>query len=107
VPNRPRFHGKVLLVEDNLTNQEVTRGLLQVFGCQVEVANHGREALEKWAERDFDLILMDCQMPVMDGLTASRELRSGRSRRVGCPPPSSPSPPIPSPRTGSAAWPPA
>lgn len=75
VPNRPRFHGKVLLVEDNLTNQEVTRGLLQVFGCQVEVANHGREALEKWAERDFDLILMDCQMPVMDGLTASRELR--------------------------------
>jgi len=80
VPPRPRFNGRILLVEDNLTNQEVTRGLLQVFGCQVEVAGNGREALEKWAAADFDLILMDCQMPVMDGLSASRELRQAEIR---------------------------
>ena len=74
-PTRPHFSGRILLVEDNLTNQEVTRGLLEVYGCQVEVADHGRQALEKWGAADFDLILMDCQMPVMDGLAASRELR--------------------------------
>ena len=74
-PARPRFNGSVLLVEDNLTNQEVTQGLLQLLGCQVRVAGNGEEALACLEGEDFDLILMDCQMPVMDGLTASRELR--------------------------------
>ncbi|HJW02054.1 MAG TPA: response regulator, partial [Azospira sp.] len=74
-PARPHFRGSVLLVEDNLTNQEVTQGLLQLLGCRVRVAGNGEEALACVEGEDFDLILMDCQMPVMDGLAASRELR--------------------------------
>ncbi|MDE2583951.1 MAG: HAMP domain-containing protein, partial [Betaproteobacteria bacterium] len=59
-PARPHFSGNVLLVEDNLTNQEVTQGLLQLLGCKVRVAGNGEEALACVAGEDFDLILMDC-----------------------------------------------
>ncbi len=66
---------RVLLVEDNAVNQELARELLVRHGIQVEVANDGAEALARLAAEAFDGVLMDCQMPVMDGYTATRRLR--------------------------------
>ena len=65
----------ILLVEDNVVNQEVAKGLLEIMGCKVQVANNGREALMLYHKADFDLILMDCHMPVMDGIEATKEIR--------------------------------
>jgi signal transduction histidine kinase/DNA-binding response OmpR family regulator/HPt (histidine-containing phosphotransfer) domain-containing protein len=65
----------VLLVEDNEVNQELALELLTTSGISVEVACNGQEALDLLAERDFDGVLMDCQMPVMDGFTATRKIR--------------------------------
>jgi polar amino acid transport system substrate-binding protein len=65
----------VLLVEDNEINQELALELLTSIGISVEVANNGQEALDLLAQRDYDGVLMDCQMPVMDGFTATREIR--------------------------------
>lgn len=70
---------QVLLVEDNPVNQLVAKGMLVKLGCEVTVAAHGAEALNQLEQRDFDLVLMDCNMPVMDGYEASRQIRrSGR-----------------------------
>jgi PAS domain S-box-containing protein len=70
------FNGeRILLVEDNVFNQKVAVALLEKGGLLVTVASNGVEALELLAQRDFDLVLMDIQMPVMDGLTAAREIR--------------------------------
>lgn len=66
---------KVLLVEDNMVSRRIAQRMLQKVGCEVTLAGHGVEALERADEARFDIILMDCQMPVMDGITATRELR--------------------------------
>jgi CheY-like chemotaxis protein len=66
---------KILLVEDNVQNQEIATELLNKVDIEVVVANNGKEALEKIDERDFDGVLMDCQMPVMDGYEATRAIR--------------------------------
>jgi signal transduction histidine kinase/DNA-binding response OmpR family regulator/HPt (histidine-containing phosphotransfer) domain-containing protein len=66
---------RVLLVEDNEINQELAMELLRTNGISVAVANDGREALDMLDREPFDGVLMDCQMPVMDGYTATRELR--------------------------------
>ncbi|HRK56123.1 MAG TPA: PAS domain S-box protein, partial [Burkholderiaceae bacterium] len=68
---------RVLLVEDNLVNQEVARAMLMQMGCAVFVAHNGRDALGALTQERFDLVLMDCQMPEMDGLEAVRWLRTG------------------------------
>lgn len=65
----------ILLVEDNEFNQEVAVGLLEDAGLNVDIANNGQEAITMIAQKHYDLVLMDIQMPVLDGLTATREIR--------------------------------
>ncbi|WP_017709527.1 hybrid sensor histidine kinase/response regulator [Pseudomonas syringae] len=67
---------RVLLVEDNPVNQLVAKGILSKLGCEVIISSHGGEALEQLEHGHFDLVLMDCNMPVMDGYEASRQIRS-------------------------------
>ena len=70
------LHGKrVLLVEDNPVNLEVAQDMLITLGCDVTSCVNGQEALEALDASRFDLVLMDCQMPLMDGYQATRELR--------------------------------
>ena len=76
VRTAPVGGAELLLVEDNPTNQEVALAILRKMGLRVEVANHGREALEKLQARPFDLVLMDLHMPVMDGLEATTAIRA-------------------------------
>jgi CheY-like chemotaxis protein len=68
--------GQVLIVEDNLINQKFACSLMERLGYGVAVAANGREAVQKWEEGSYDLILMDCQMPEMDGYEATREIRA-------------------------------
>jgi CheY-like chemotaxis protein len=68
---------RVLLVEDNEINQELALELLSTAGIRVDVANNGQEALYWLAAEKYDGVLMDIQMPVMDGYTAAREIRPG------------------------------
>ncbi|MCK9199600.1 MAG: PAS domain S-box protein [Gallionella sp.] len=65
----------ILLAEDNELNQEVAVGLLEDAGFQVEIANNGQEVLDMLARKSYDIVLMDMQMPVMDGVTATEEIR--------------------------------
>ena len=74
-PGKAQLQGLVLLAEDNPINQEVALLMLDGSGCQVEVVANGREAVEASSRRHYDLILMDCQMPEMDGFTATAEIR--------------------------------
>ncbi len=77
--NQPLRRARILLVEDNPVNQLVAKGMLGKLGCEVTVAAHGGEALNQLEQQVFDLVLMDCNMPVMDGYEASRQIRrSGR-----------------------------
>lgn len=68
---------RVLVVEDNEINRKVVKGMLDVVGIEATFAHDGAEGLEKLKGAEFDAILMDVEMPVMDGLTATRELRAG------------------------------
>ncbi|HSE12064.1 MAG TPA: ATP-binding protein, partial [Rudaea sp.] len=71
--------GHVLLVEDNDVNRQVAQRLLTLSGLSFSIAGNGKEAIDALQERAFDAVLMDCQMPVMDGYTATRVLRQRES----------------------------
>ncbi|GAB4303469.1 MAG: hypothetical protein Fur0025_44780 [Oscillatoriaceae cyanobacterium] len=81
----PRFGlqgSKILLVEDTPTNQKVISKQLSMLGCEVECAVNGQEALDKLAAAPYDFVFMDCQMPVLDGYEATKNLR--RREGEGC-----------------------
>ena len=69
------FKAHILVVEDNMVNQEVVREMLKLMACHVDVAENGREAVEAMGQNSFDLVLMDCHMPEMDGFEATRAIR--------------------------------
>lgn len=80
-------HARVLLVEDNPVNRKVAIGILKRFGIIPEVAEDGRQAVEAFQNGTFDLILMDCQMPVMDGMQATRAIRDLEREQARLPTP--------------------
>jgi CheY-like chemotaxis protein/HPt (histidine-containing phosphotransfer) domain-containing protein len=79
-PLRARAHRRILLAEDNLVNRRVARGFLERAGHEVVAVDDGRAAVAALARESFDLVLMDVEMPVMDGLEAMRVLRAGGAR---------------------------
>jgi PAS domain S-box-containing protein len=74
-PAAPAAPRRVLLVDDNVVNQKLGMKLLERLGCQVDLSPNGHDALKRWATQPYDVIFMDCQMPVMDGYEATAELR--------------------------------
>ena len=79
------YSGKVLLVEDNVVNQKVGQRFLERVGCEVVLAENGQEAIDAWKSGNFRLVLMDVQMPVMDGYTATRQIRDLECGRMRTP----------------------
>ena len=75
-PDNKPLPRHILLVEDNPVNQTIASTLLKRIGCEVDVAQDGAVAVERWRDGNYDLVLMDCQMPVMDGYDATRAIRS-------------------------------
>ena len=74
-----QLSGRILLAEDNPVNQLVAQEMLQAIGCEVDVAGNGKEAIEILSKERYDLVLMDCQMPEMDGFGAARLIRERES----------------------------
>lgn len=81
-----KFPGKrALVVEDYFVNQEVTQEILELMGLEVRIAENGLEALDFYKKERFDLILMDIQMPEMDGYQTTREIRKSENEDTHIP----------------------
>ncbi len=76
---------RVLVVEDNIVNQKVTARMLKKLGLQVDLADNGCEAVQHFAKARYDLVLMDCQMPEMDGFEATRQIREREGEQARTP----------------------
>ena len=74
-PHLPTLAGRILLAEDNPVNREVALSMLEFLGCRVDMAENGHQAVKAASKQQYDLILMDCQMPEMDGLAATAAIR--------------------------------
>lgn len=74
------YRANILLVEDNTINQVVGKDMLEHFGCVVDIAGNGKEAVDAIALKKYDLVFMDCQMPVMDGFTATKVIRENEAK---------------------------
>ncbi|MBK9307687.1 MAG: response regulator [Nitrospira sp.] len=79
---QPQKELHILLVEDNPVNREVASGMLETFACRIDIAENGREALAATETKKYDLVFMDCQMPEMDGLTATRLIREREAKEA-------------------------
>jgi CheY-like chemotaxis protein len=78
-PSEEILELRVLLVEDSLVNQEVASVMLESLGCQVDVVDSGLQALDQTSNHHYDIVLMDCQMPEMNGFEATRAIRERES----------------------------
>ena len=76
---------RILVVEDNRASQQVAIGMLERLGCSMDIAGNGREALERLTRRSYDLILMDCHMPEMNGFEATRQIRALQGESANLP----------------------
>jgi CheY-like chemotaxis protein len=76
----PEHPARILIVDDNANNRRVLEVLLDHVGAETRMAQNGQEALDAWRANDFDAIIMDMQMPVMDGLAATRAIRETERR---------------------------
>ena len=80
--NNSSFGLHILVAEDNKVNQMVARKLLERLGCSCEIANDGLECIDMLAQENYDMILMDCMMPNMGGLEATREIRASGNTQI-------------------------
>ena len=79
----PVGKGTILIVEDNLVNQKVISAMLGKLDYAVDIVSDGRQAVAAVNNHEYDMVFMDCQMPVMDGYTATQEIRKGEEGAEG------------------------
>jgi two-component system, sensor histidine kinase and response regulator len=83
--NTTVIHAHVLMAEDNSVNQIVARNMFKLIGCTYDIVNNGQDALDAVRRGGYDMVLMDCQMPVMDGYEATRAIRAWEAERPNSP----------------------
>jgi len=74
------YQAKILVVEDCLVNMELTKEMLEMVNCEVDIAENGEEAIEMYDDSSYDLIFMDIQMPKKDGVTVTKEIRQKETK---------------------------